>query len=718
MKNSHLSAVLLLLIGVFSLVSCMEWDKIDPPAGNQVYRKLVGQYAFNKQFMDEAELIAYSNGKEPTIAEDTIKGYVAELANGYIRFTNPLQGEELKHGASLTMWIKTSGNSDEVEPVTTDENLSAAIFSFSNEDESQKLFFTSNGWLNYSGDGDRYEVNNPATKITNIISTDKWHFLSVVLKRNGYSVYVDGENKLEENVIEFDFSTIVQSLAEVSYLNLGFGGTNQPNKIWIDDVKVYSDIIITADVQAPNLPPPSFVEIFPWPLEGTVGYYMLDGNFNNALNAQQSGELITMELQAEPSSFVLDAERGTVWNQQEGWAGNDNGWAYTRFDNPLKGKTAEDGISVSLWINPPHLNWWDQIFVLNDGTSKFWFNAIGYVGYNGTGGWFDCHNNNATNALPTQEWTFVTINITPNGFEVYYNGELKFDRNTNAGYNGDLTDFTNVINLFTQSDNFYLGYESWWKAAPAMVDNIYVISRPITGAESGFLAAIDMPAVFGYYPLNNTFDNAYNTAQSGELVTVETQSEPSSFVDDPTRGIVWNQKEGWTGNDNGWAYTRFDNPLKNKVDNSVSVSMWINPPYLNWWDQIFVLNDGTSKLWFNAIGYLGYNGEGGWFDCHNNNATNALTPGEWTFVTINVTGSGFEVYYNGEFKFSQESNAGFAGELTDYNHVINLFNQSDNFYLGYESWWKAAPAMVDDIYLFGSALNQAQVSSLNSGSEK
>ena len=71
------------------------------------------------------------------------------------------------------------------------------------------------------------------------------------------------------------------------------------------------------------------------------------------------------------------------------------------------------------------------------------------------------------------------------------------------------------------------------------------------------------------------------------------------------------------------------------------------PAYLELVDQIFVLNDGTTKLWFNAIGYLGYNGAGGWFDCQNNNADNALTAGVWTLVTLNFMPDKFEAYYNG-----------------------------------------------------------------------
>ena len=149
--------------------------------------------------------------------------------------------------------------------------------------------------------------------------------------------------------------------------------------------------------------------------------------------------------------------------------------------------------------------------------------------------------------------------------------------------------------------------------------------------------------------------------------------------------------------------------------------MWINPPFLNAWDQIFVLNDGTQKFWFNAIGYLGYhNGaeEAIFFDCQQNNTENALEPGVWTLVTINVTNSGFEVFYNGEPKFDNENNAAFGGNLTDYSMVVDLFTSSNDFFLGQRSWWSAAPALVDDIYICGSPLAAEHAAALYNATKK
>ncbi|MCA1745384.1 MAG: LamG domain-containing protein [Bacteroidales bacterium] len=694
---------------------------MDPPAGNQVFPKLElkGDFKFDAGFPDDVVLASYEGGQNPSIVTDEFKGKVVQFSAGYVQFNNPLNGVKLQTGASLTMWVKT-----------TEDNLSGSLFSFANDDNTEHLFFTPNAWMSYTGADGSYEVNNPANGATNLLTPDEWHFLAISIQTDGYFVYVDGEKILEETITDFDLSQIVNALTLLPHFYLGYGSDTQPQTMWLDDVKIFRNVITSKEIAVPEVSGGG--EPYQFPPRGTVGYYKLDESFNNHINNLQSGEFITVETQATPSDFEVDAVRGTVWNQQEGWTGHANGWAYTRFDNPLKGKTVEDGVSVSMWLNPPVLNWWDQIFVLNDGTSKFWFNAIGYLGYNGTGGYFDCHNNNAENALVVGEWTFVTINVTNSGFQVYYNGELKFDHENNAAYAGDLTDFSIVVNMFTSANDFFLGYETWWKAAPALVDDMFFVTRPITEQEVKDLYADTqksdggiviqptyLPNLQGHFPLDMTFENALNSSQSGEFITVETQATPSNFEEDAVRGTVWNQQEGWTGHANGWAYTRFDNPLKGKtVEDGISVSLWLNPPVLNWWDQLFVLNDGTSKFWFNAIGYLGYNGTGGYFDCHNNNAENALVVGEWTLVTINITNSGFQVYYNGEFKFDHENNAAYAGDLTDFSIVVNMFTSANDFFLGYETWWKAAPALVDDIYLCASPLTAEQAAALYNATKK
>jgi hypothetical protein len=352
---------------------------MDPAAGNQIYPKLElkGEYKFEEELSpEEVTLSAYDGGEVPRIVTDEFKGKVLNLNGGYARFHNPLYNVKVQTGVSVTMWVKTAA-----------DNLEGAIFSFANEDNSERIFFTPNAWLHRDSLNVSGEVNKPTQASTPPFTAGEWHYMALIITNQGYTLYIDGEKSSEEvastEAASFDYPSLVQAFPRLPYLYLGYGSPVQPKSMRVDDVRVYRNVITAKEIAVPAV---SGGEEYRFPPRGTVGYYTLDNTFANNLNAAQSGELITVETQATPSAFEQDADRGTVWHQQEGWTGNANGWAYTRFDNPLKGKTLEDGLSVSLWINPPTLNWWDQIFVLNDGTTKFWFNAIGYLGYNGAGG--------------------------------------------------------------------------------------------------------------------------------------------------------------------------------------------------------------------------------------------------------------------------------------------------------------------------------------------
>ena len=734
MKTRKWSVLLMAAMTALCMGSCSEdWGKMDPGAGNQVFPKLekLTTYNFDGE-LDPNVVLTFPENGQVGIGQDEEYGDVLHMNGGYACIANPAATASIQKAVGLTFWMK--------QPA---EDLEGALFSFQSEDGTSKLSFSANGWLDFTSPAGSYEANNPANGKTDILPVGVWHFVGVSIGNEEYVISVDGEEKIREAYSPAARAegegtigdAILALVATAPRLYLGYGNDTQTLELMLDDVTTYRNEITVAQTKVPTK---GGADAYEFPPKGTVGIYYLDGTFENALNPDQSGELVEVETQGTPSDFEVDEVRGTVWHQQEGWSGHANGWAYTKFANPLKGADLSKGVSVSLWINPPTLNWWDQIFVLNDGTAKFWFNAIGYLGYHSGGDsvvYFDCHNNNADNALVAGEWTFVTINVLPDGFAVYYNGELKFDRENNAKYDGTVTDFTQVVNMFSTSDHFFLGYEQWWKAAPALVDDIYLVNRPLGEGEvknlyldtqrsngGAILSPAWAPSLKGYYPLDGSFANALNPDQGGEFVEVQTQGTPSGFEEDEVRGMVWHQQEGWTDHANGWGYTKFANPLKNAdLSKGVSVSMWINPPAMNRWDQIFVLNDGTGKFWFNASAYLGYHSGGDkvkFFDCQQDNADNELPVGEWTLVTINVLPDGFAVYYNGELKFDRENNAKYNGDVTDFAPVVNLFSTSDHFFLGYEQWWKAAPALVDDIYLCASPLNESQAKAMYNATKK
>ena len=490
--TSFAAAIAVLLLGS----SCQDWGEMDPAAGNQVTPTLenVATFSFDEPELDPIVYKTYANadGQLPSVVEDDVKGNVLSLNNGYVTLNNPLNSVKVQKAVSMTFWMKQPlvvNVDDEGNETTEPQDLTGALIAFENENATSKMFFTANGWIKYNGMDGEWEDNNPATYATGYIPAGDWHYVALIMRNDGYGLYVDGQQKVEKKVTDFDCSKMVQFLNNVSKMYIGSTETSKP---WmIDDLKIYRNEITAKEIARPNIgngggQGPSDDTEYEFPPKGTVGYYLLDNSFENHLNPAQTGSFTEVETQTTPSAFEIDPIRGTVWHQQEGWSGHENGWGYTKFTNPLNGADLSKGVTVSMWINPPVINWWDQIFVLNDGTAKFWFNAVGYVGFNsGVGPWFDCQQNNNTNEMTAGEWTLVTISINPAGFQVYYNGELKFDNENNGAFNSaDMGDYTPLINMFASCSDFYLGYETFWKAAPALIDDIYLCAEPMTASQA------------------------------------------------------------------------------------------------------------------------------------------------------------------------------------------------------------------------------------------
>jgi hypothetical protein len=476
MKQTNILFVVIALLALSLTSACSEWgQQTDPPAGNQVYPRLVKllSYNFNRALTPEqAQFFAYPNGAEPAIAADDSLGGVLHFNGGYARMANPATQVTLQTAISLTFWVKQAT-----------EDTAGALFSFQNEEGTESLYLTGSGTLAFQGADASYEN----TLNTSLLTPGEPQFVSVIISLSGYSVYVNSQQALDVLAdTEETFAAMVAFANRAPYLYLGYGSGADTREMWMDDLTLYRNTITAAEratpTKAQEMP-------YAFPPFGTLGYYKLDGDFTNQLNPDQGGEFITVEFQSTPSAFETDATRGAVWHQQEGWFGNANGWAYTQFVNPLKGKELSGGASINFWANPPWINYWDNIFSLNNGQGAlFWFNSGAYVGYNsGTGNWFDCQvdERSNTNALPVGKWTFVTINLLPDGFAVYYNAERRFTQSDNAKWasSAEPFDYTQPLTLLAGTNYFNLGGQTYWNAAPALVDDIFLVERPLTEPE-------------------------------------------------------------------------------------------------------------------------------------------------------------------------------------------------------------------------------------------
>ena len=263
MKTRKWPTLMLTAFTVLSFWACEDWGQMDPPAGNQKTPKLeqVVKITFEDKEFDPQSLnyYAYEGGDIAEIEDDDVHGKVLHLPDGYARMFNPLNRVEVQNGVSLTFWVKQALRIDEETEEELESDLTGALFSFQNSNGTQRMFLTANGWLKYEGVDGEYEVNNPETnKVSQnplLLPAGEWHYMAITVRNDGYSIYVDGKQRIDKTVqkSDFDFGKIVQFMAGTPYVYIGNGSDSPTQEMWIDDIAIYRNQITDSQCQVPNI---------------------------------------------------------------------------------------------------------------------------------------------------------------------------------------------------------------------------------------------------------------------------------------------------------------------------------------------------------------------------------------------------------------------------------------------------------------------------------
>ncbi|PTN07633.1 concanavalin A-like lectin/glucanase superfamily protein [Mangrovibacterium marinum] len=232
--------MMLVILGLLGLWSCQEWGEMDPPAGNQVFPKLVlkGDFRFSAEFPEEVTLGAFEGGVNPSIIVDDSLGYVAGLSTGYIKVDNPLFDASLQKGFSLTIWVKVSDTNPD----------DAALFSFSN-DEGTTLYMTENGSLTYATS----EGTTSNSISEDLFTANEWHYLAITIETDGYVVNVDGVEKLNVTSSGIDFQQVIDAVPSLRSFYLGYGSGIAPDAIWMDNIRVFRNLITADYIEIPEV---------------------------------------------------------------------------------------------------------------------------------------------------------------------------------------------------------------------------------------------------------------------------------------------------------------------------------------------------------------------------------------------------------------------------------------------------------------------------------
>ena len=224
--------------------------------GNADVSSASGDDALTNTFNEEqkAELARRSTTKLPVLEDgDPMRiGRVVHLNFGavykesYVKMDNPLLGDSLPEGATISFWVKR-----------TDGNLWDGLFAFVNG--SARLFMTGNCYTGFNDNAGKWlDINQPSTRETDNIAVGQWHLVSVAFTRKatsssgGITVYIDGtatkndkyNGELDGKSITtragFDYNVVVDHLAQSEEFYLGRGSFWGSPDAYFDDVIVYN----------------------------------------------------------------------------------------------------------------------------------------------------------------------------------------------------------------------------------------------------------------------------------------------------------------------------------------------------------------------------------------------------------------------------------------------------------------------------------------------
>ena len=480
---------------------------------------------------------------------------------------------------------------------------------------------------------------------------------------------------------------------------------------------------------------------------GLVAKYEFEGDFADSLSdtvgtatAQASGTAPSIKTDKDLGSQVAQVNFG-----YDG-ASSSN---YVEIPNPLKG--SETGAAtISMQVKRSDSDVWDALwgFMDLDNTDgvegRFYLTGNAYVGFNGTGGWFDAnHSETVTNAIPVGEWSLVTVAVDGEGFDIYIDGALAYsEAYTKAfGSGNGFEDYASVTNLVASTDTFYLGYGSWWGSAPFRADDLSFYDRAFTAADASALyeAFVEKmtPAEDGEdttssrtYTELEQYQTYYNDFEEGLGDATVVGSGEIETVEDEKFGSVYHNATGDAGVRTNYLLLPSDTIANAATTGSeeMSIGFWVNVADAEnyFYSPIFTAygaepNADTGNSWpMLALQsrLLAQVNCAGWTDFTaaenvagvNQESTDWLADGEWHYYTATVTQDTVTVYVDGKV-MNQWSLSG-----SDGSTVAGLFsNGADLDYVclgGNQAWTWAdndASYMFDKVSLYSTALTADEV---------
>lgn len=720
MKTRRWPSFLLTAITIFCFSSCHEWGQWDPPAGNQIFPKLqlLKNYAFESLEDAGLDLFTYENGRVPEIVFDEEHGNVLNMNGGYARTPNPFLGASLQKGGTFTFWVKLSQANEE-----------GALFSIANEENTSRLNFAGNGSFTFqSPDGAFSPSSSDVSTVSGLLIPDKWHYIALIVNIDGYHIYINGESAVQYESVDFDFTGIIRFMVEAPYLYLGYGSSSQPGEVWLDDLKVYRNIVTAKEISTPIVKPPVIGK--PTPV------------YINTFDAPHTAQIVgngSFETVSSPGF-------GKVFRNATGGMRQN----YLLLPNNVLSHSSETReMSIGMWVNAVHAGesqtyMWSPLFTAynsappegGNGAPMFALQYRGAMMINNNG-WCDFTDiqnvkgantilHGATDWLADGQWHHYMATITETTAKVYFDGQLINEWQVDGQSEGQT-----IKGLFDHgSDYTYIclgGNQAWNWVDPDpgfMFDDFVIYDTELS--ENDIKTIIESKSKTPIPSYINTFEAGLDGARimgDGQLTTVTDKGFGTVFKN-ATGGMRQN-------------YLLLpENALSHSTQtNQMSIAVWVNaseagPSNTYMWSPLFSAYAGPPAnnengmpmfiLQYRGVAQVNNQGWCDFTDAQNvkgantilHNETDWLADGQWHLYTATFTEVSAKIYFDGglinEWRVDGSSGGnvirGLFSHGADLKHICLGGNQA-------WSWADPDPGfMFDDIAIYNFELTPDQIS--------
>ena len=229
---------------------------------------MVAYYGFNDDDLADAfdssrkaSLLKKGTNKVPTLSDDDPlrTGNYVHLtfgANGnesYVAMPNPLLGQELANGATISFWVKR-----------TDNNSWDALFGLT--DGTARLYMTGNTYIGYNAgnaeNNNWIDINHPNDVASTNLGIGTWNLVTLVFTKSSVTMYVDSkktnfskwngvmDGKTVTTATGFDYSLLLDLLSSSAEICLGKGSFWGSPDAMFDDFIVYNRALSISEVMA------------------------------------------------------------------------------------------------------------------------------------------------------------------------------------------------------------------------------------------------------------------------------------------------------------------------------------------------------------------------------------------------------------------------------------------------------------------------------------